>query len=162
YLDGLYPSNQIPPTAYGGAASDPCLYFNLSGTSMATPTVAGTAALMLQKDPTATVATIKSRLIKTSEKVTYFGDIYGRGFGYLKIGDALACTDVATSALSPQCILNPDGTVSINSVSYPLSSSVWSLLICLGVNAAWGENNCGGESAMWSSNGLTGENFAAG
>jgi serine protease AprX len=162
-LDNWYTWNRVPPSAHGGGSTDPAagVYFTLSGTSMATPTVAGCAALMVQKEPSCSPATVKARIMKTSEKVTWV-NVYGRGCGYLDIPGALACTDVATSALSPTCTLNGDGTVSIDSVSFPLDSSIWSLLYCLGVNYAWGENNCSGESAMWGSEGLSGENFAAG
>src|SRR5215472_8120152 len=43
-------------------------YFRLSGTSMATPYVAGAAALMIQKDPTLTPDTVKARMMKTAWK----------------------------------------------------------------------------------------------
>lgn len=159
-LDNLYPLNRVPPSAYGSSGTT-TVYFTLSGTSMATPTVAGCAALMIQRQPSLDPSTVKARMMKSAEKVTYV-DIYGRGCGYLDVDTALACTDVATSALSPVCTLNTDGTVSINGVSFPLSSSIWSLLLCLGVNFAWGENNCSGESFVWTSDGLLAENYAAG
>jgi len=160
-LDITYPGNRVGPTAYGASSGNPISYFTLSGTSMAAPTVAGCAALMIQRQPSLSPATVKARIMKSSEKVT-FVDIYGRGGGYLDIDSALLCMDVASSALSPVCSLNGDGTVSISGVSFPGDSSVWSLLLCLGVNFAWGENNCAGESFVWNSDGLTAENFAAG
>jgi serine protease AprX len=160
-LDNAYPLNRVPPTTYGAPSGNPTVYFSLSGTSMAAPTVAGCAALMIQRQPSLGPATVKARIMKSSEKVT-FVDIYGRGCGYLDIDSALACMDLATSALSPVCTLNANGTVTVNGESFPSNSSVWSLLICLGVNFAWGENNCAGESFVWTSDGLTGENYAAG
>src|SRR6185295_3467473 len=93
-------------------------YFQLSGTSMATPVVSGTVALMLQKSSGLTPDTIKARLMKTATKsfpaysattdpatgMTYVStyDLFTVGAGYLDISAALSNTDVAsTSAASP-------------------------------------------------------------
>ena len=44
-------------------------YFTLSGTSMATPAVAGAVALMLQEQSTLTPDQVKARLMKTASKM---------------------------------------------------------------------------------------------
>src|SRR5437016_14341661 len=43
-------------------------YLRLNGTSMATPVVAGAAALLLQKNPSLTPDQVKARLMKTARK----------------------------------------------------------------------------------------------
>src|SRR5207253_290898 len=53
----------------GCSAALPGDYFTLSGTSMATPVVAGTAALMIQKDSSLTPDQIKARIMKTAGKL---------------------------------------------------------------------------------------------
>src|SRR5262249_4834793 len=84
-------------------------YLRLSGTSMATPIVAGAAALMVQKDPTLTPDTIKARMMKTAWKgypvnswgydvkgIGHFSqyDVFTIGSGYLDVDAALQSTDV--------------------------------------------------------------------
>ena len=81
-----------------GSSAD---YFQLSGTSMASPVVAGAAALMLQANPNLSPDTIKARLMLSADKwyapdgtqdpLTY-------GAGYLNIPSALAATAVAQGA----------------------------------------------------------------
>src|SRR5215472_9504710 len=74
--DIVAPGNRIvsllPPGSYL-ATTDPLLvvgnsYLRLSGTSMATPIVAGAAPQMIQKDPTLTPDIIKARMMKTAWK----------------------------------------------------------------------------------------------
>jgi len=68
-LTTIYPANRTLLQSYmrnrTGASSD---YFQLCGTSMATPAVSGAALLLLQKDPTLTAGQVKARLMKTATK----------------------------------------------------------------------------------------------
>src|SRR5208283_4244039 len=93
YYKTVNPDNDGPSDAY----------FILSGTSMAAGMVSGTAALMLDNDPTLTPDQIKARLMETAYKnlpasstvvadgVTYViqDDIFTVGAGYLDIQAAL-------------------------------------------------------------------------
>lgn len=119
-----YPANILPASAYTNAqVSGTPLYFTLSGTSMATPVVSGAAALMIEKDPSLTPATVKARLMKTASKTfpvmstatdpttgqtyTDFYDMFTVGAGYVNIAAALTNYDQANgSAASPQVTYN--------------------------------------------------------
>src|SRR5215467_1048225 len=62
-LEGLYSSDLVTGT---DGNSD---YFKLSGTSMATPAVAGAAAILLQEQNTLTPDQVKARLMKSAYKM---------------------------------------------------------------------------------------------
>ena len=84
-------TNMVPYSAYvakGQESAASKAYFRLSGTSMATPVVAGAAALMLEKDPTLTPDAIKARLMLSADKwlgPAGLGDPCTYGSGYLNI-----------------------------------------------------------------------------
>jgi serine protease AprX len=105
----------------GGASTS---YMKLSGTSMATPVVAGAVALMLQKNPNLTPDQVKARLMKSSKKILPMfmtgidalsavsfrmqADIFTVGAGYLDVNAALASTDmISVAALSPMVVWDP-------------------------------------------------------
>ena len=118
------PANVVYPSYYTSSGSSGVTagvpqYLRLSGTSMATPVVSGTVALLLQKNPSLSPDTVKARLMKTASKtfpltsvwidpatgIAYpsTDDLFTVGAGYLNIATALANTDVATrSAASPK------------------------------------------------------------
>ncbi len=120
-----YPQNVVPASYYMKPGSTgPAEYFELSGTSMATPVVSGAAAILFQNDPTLTPDTVKARLMKTASKTfprsstatdpttgaTYTDtyDIFTVGAGYLNIAAALNNRDTTVgAALSPTRLLEP-------------------------------------------------------
>jgi serine protease AprX len=139
-------------------------YFTLSGTSMATPMVSGTAALLLQKNPLMTPDQVKARLMKTATKF-YRGhatakdlrgnqfdlqyDIFTQGAGYLESYDALNSNELSVgSAVSPTVVRSPTGVVSL--ASNP--NSVWNNSVIWGASVVWGGDAfLSGTSVVWGS-----------
>ena len=87
-------------------------YARMSGTSMATPFVSATAALLMQQNPEITPDQVKARLMLTADKTTFPAtssytdpstgiiyketyDIFTIGAGYLNVGNALFSTALA-------------------------------------------------------------------
>jgi serine protease AprX len=143
-------------------------YTRLSGTSMATPIVAGAAALMVQKDPTLTPDTIKARMMKTAWKgypvnswgydtrgIGYFSqyDVFTIGAGYLDIYAALKNTDVVNGgAASPIAYRNAStGKYGLtNSLSITWGNSItWGSSIIWGDSIVWGGNSIISDSIIW-------------
>jgi serine protease AprX len=165
-LEASYPAELVNGT---DGNSD---YFTLSGTSMATPTVAGAAALLLQEQSTLTPDQVKARLMKTAYKMPMFStsafvphlsksflsfyDLLSVGSGLLNVQSAVANHDLAPatigSALSPSLVYNPLAhTVSLvegNSTVAP-TSVVWGSSIVWGASVVWGSSMVNGASVVW-------------
>jgi serine protease AprX len=163
-LDTAYPQYEIWPT------SGTSMYYELSGTSMATPVVSGAVALMLQQNSALTPDQVKARLMKTAWKgfgqFTYSHDSVGNlynneydlftyGAGYLDIDAALGNTDLATGvALSETAVLNSNGSVSIVSTTpdavFSGDSVVWGATSTLfATSVVWGSNVLSADSVVW-------------
>jgi len=160
YLLANYPTLDVPSLstcALGVCRAGPGgRYLRLSGTSMATPVVAGAAALMIQKDPTLTPDTIKARMMKSAWKgypttswaydvrgVGYLSqdDVFTIGAGYLDVDAVLGSTDVASGgASSPIATFDP---VSRNAVMSYSQSITW------GNSITWGDSQVWGFSIVW-------------
>jgi len=69
-------------------------YGVLQGTSMASPHVAGIAALMLEADPTLSAAEVKSILQQTAHKDNFTGLVPNGTYGYGKVDAAMAIQKV--------------------------------------------------------------------
>jgi len=117
YLDTNYHDWTLTVSQYknGGGKTTDGMYYDLSGTSMAAPMVAGAAALMIQKDPTLSPAAVKARLMASTVKDTAL--LFETGAGYLNVDAALKATGTATSALSPTAMLASNGGVYVQSLT---------------------------------------------
>ena len=154
-VDGV-PMSYYAPSGTSGLSS---VYFQLSGTSMATPVVAGAAALLLQADPSLTPDTVKARLMIAADKwagPTGQADPCTYGAGYLDIPAALQCTAIASQpALSPALTEDAQGNVSINASSILSAShiiwgtSVSDLHIIWGTSAILGNNTLSASHIIW-------------
>ncbi|HKD45521.1 MAG TPA: S8 family peptidase, partial [Candidatus Angelobacter sp.] len=154
FLDVVSPGTCITGICTGGTSSQ---YLRLSGTSMATPVVAGAAALMLQNDPTLTPDTIKARMMKTAWKgyptsswgYDFWGfgylsqdDVFTIGAGYLDVDAALSTTDLVNGgAPSPTAVFDPvTGQARLTN----------SLSVVWGTSVIWGNSVVWGDSIVWS------------
>ncbi len=74
----------------------------VTGTSMAVPHAVGAVALLLQKDPTATAAEIKSRLLSTARSDSQTGAVPNAmwGYGRILLSAAMALTPLYTTIIS--------------------------------------------------------------
>ncbi|MCU1275712.1 MAG: peptidase and in kexin sedolisin [Bryobacterales bacterium] len=156
YKDSSAAINEIANSYYmPGAPGTSTMYYQLSGTSMAAPVVAGAAALLFQQNPSLTPDQVKVRLMKTATKafpassiatdpitgISYVSqyDIFTIGAGYLDVWAALNNTDLASgqtgAALSPTAVYDPTtGDVYVNNSSIAVwnSSPIW------GSDVIWG------------------------
>lgn len=175
------PSHEIPTSLYqtNGTASASPAYFILSGTSMATPMVSATTALMLQQNAALTPDQIKARLMLTAFKdlvqsatvtdpttgQTFYeqADIFTVGAGYLDIQAALASTELAPpaagSALSPTANISASGEVVLVNGSSVLGSgpSTWSVSSVWGNSVFGGTDALTGDAILWGTSSLTGD-----
>ena len=158
-------ANFVPESEYkfGGSASMAKDYFRLSGTSMATPMVAGAAALLLGRDATLTPDQIKARLMKTASKnyritatatdpvtgqvYTAVQDLFSMGAGYLDLNSALKNTDLAAGqAFSPKAVYNKT-TKTVKIVGD--ASVIWADQTLAGTSAIWGTSVIWSDSVIW-------------
>ena len=87
-LDTLFSDRQV--TVLGSPSAD---YYRLSGTSMAAPVVAGTIALMYERNPNLTPAQVKKRL-KSTVTPLVFGTTFDRGVGLVNAYRAVSSGDI--------------------------------------------------------------------
>src|SRR5205823_14363790 len=111
------PSLQVP----GGSGDDAVRMMYLSGTSMATPIVSGTAALLLQANPKLTPNMIKMLLEYTAQPLQGF-NVLEQGAGELNVEGAVRVAkqirqDMGTSSAKGTWMLTssaaPDNTTTI-------------------------------------------------
>jgi len=164
-LANAFPQNVVGPSYYSSTSTGAPQYMRLSGTSMATPVVSGTVALMLQKDPWLTPDTVKARLMKTagkafptssiatdptsSQSYTSFYDIFTIGAGYLDAAAALADYEgTFLSSVSPNVTYNrssQQGSLALPVTSNWRWSSEWS------PTAVWGNIVLPNGTTIWNS-----------
>lgn len=174
-LAGKVPTQIVQRRYYQNNGTGNGPYLRLSGTSMATPVVAGAVALMLHKDPTLSPDTVKARLMRTASHsglppsysyaengVTYTvqHDIFSIGAGYLDVWAALNSTAVVPAtrkALSPRAIKDPvTGKMKLDASNILWGENVvwgdsttWSANVVWGNTLLWGDNILWGDTAPW-------------
>lgn len=95
----------------GGGMPDPSGYTAASGTSMATPHIAGAAALLRQAHPNWTSMQIKAALVNTAQTMEGQGSIMDQGNGALDLLKAIDAKAVMVTATDPICPTHTFGVV---------------------------------------------------
>jgi len=138
YINSNYGDLEISTREYDKppGAND---YFLLSGTSMASPVVAGIVALMFEQNPSLTPNLVKGILMHTAEDRGY--DVMIQGAGYV---NAVGALEVASSVTN-----SPD---QFNDTDYWLSTSLSGESTIAGEALYWGGTLYWGNALLWSGN----------
>jgi serine protease AprX len=148
YLDTLLPERRV--------AADPSQpgvfeHFEMSGTSMAAPMVAATAALMLEQDPSLNPGSVKARLMLSARKASA-GNPFATGAGALDVLAALRTTGRVADAPSP--LVFPDATTGLMGVENTAvlwSDEAYSLASLWSEAVLWSDTTqSAGAAVLWS------------
>jgi len=163
-LDKEYPQFEVAPSK--GQAG----YYRMSGTSMATPLVSGTVALMLQQNPSLTPDQVKARLMLTAWKgapqfgsstdslgnvYSYQYDVFTYGAGYLDVNAVLSDADLATGvALSPTAVFDSTNNIvtlaNTSTAAWGGTSVVWGATsVVWGTQKVFGASTLSSTSVVW-------------
>lgn len=112
YNEGVNQQHWLSPVVENGVEYP---YYSNMGTSMSAPVVTGTIALMLQLDPTLSVADVRRVLQQTSRRddVVAGGDVRRWGSGKL---DSWAAVDYVRRHPRLHCDVNNDGEITVADV----------------------------------------------
>jgi serine protease AprX len=134
-------------------------YFEMSGSSMASPIVAGTAALMLEQDPSLNPGTIKARLMMSARKPAV-GDPLVTGAGTLDILAALRANGTVADAPSPAAIIDAQtGLIGFENTAVLWGNETFSLMALWPSSVIWSDPTAYYQSVVWTAGELwpTGE-----
>ena len=156
YQDLLFPDRRV--------AADPAEpgvieYFEMSGSSMASPIVAGTAALMLEQDPSLNPGTIKARLMMSARKPAV-GDPLVTGAGSLDILAALRANGSVADAPSPAAIIDAQtGLIGFENTGVLWGNEAFSLMALWPSSVIWTDPTAYYQTIVWTAGELwpTGE-----
>ena len=142
------------------------VYLEMSGTSMAAPLVSAAAALMLEKDPSLSPATVKARLMRSAHKLDV--DPTEGGAGLLNVEAALDDSGmVAGDALSPLMIFDTtNNTVLVEDTAELWGDPIWGAahLFNSGINWSSGAsftdaNGVTANGYMWTDGGVSAKGY---
>lgn len=154
-LDNTYQRNGVPISAYSTNPSTQVWgYYQISGSSVAAPMVAGAAAVLLEKTPSLTPDLVKARLMKTAfrsfpgtstatdpatgQSYTTNYDVFSLGAGMVDLPAALNNYDAlpaGTKALSPT-VTYDEASRQVKMVTG--SGLVWATGVIWGTGLVWG------------------------
>jgi len=124
-------------------------YFEMSGTSMASPIVAGAAALMIQQDPTLNPGTVKARLMASARKPA-MGDPLVTGAGFLDIQGALQATGTVADAPSPRAIVDDTtGLIGFENTAVLWNNDAFSLMSLWPNAVIWADQTAYYQEVVW-------------
>lgn len=149
-LASLLPNNKVDCTASSQCEYN---YLELSGTSMATGMVSAAAALMIQKDPSLTPATVKARLMRSARKLGESPIVAGAGL--LDIDAAMNETGIVNGdALSPLMAFDEEsGGTLIQDTATLWGDEIW------GAGYLWTNGGINANGYLWTDGGVNANGY---